>query len=377
MSYQLHCKPHGAPWVFLFLRQGSPWEPWSSWRPADTWPAWSSSPPPWVSWCRADCPPPRRLTKSNHKVDPPVSSPPTQLSALRPLVGSGLHHIVRVLGGEVLQHLPQPFPVRPARTFLENFGHIRRNGGAVCVSLSDVRHDCPCCPPVSCLTPLASWPQISRSEPPAWQYVVQVIWTHLDISFFLCISYWYLKDLSLHNNNTIQCMIYTRFNPQDFLLTQLLVCRPGSAMGDPIGDRKSDLLPSKQVEGSCWGKLTRKRRPRSCHWRPRDLRGGRDLSAAVTSPFRVKGKIFFYNLCRWSVKCCVVGSVMTGHQKHWKLILSLLVRLLPSNIGKLRLWRQIHSHWYCRQSRKSGYQSLEDDCDRRVMGVSTKVNVVN
>ena len=30
-----------------------------------------------------------------------------------------------------------------------------------------------------------------------------------------------------------------------------------------------------------------------------------------------------------------------------------------------------------RQSRKTGYQSLEDDCDRRVMGVSTKFEMVS
>ena len=30
-----------------------------------------------------------------------------------------------------------------------------------------------------------------------------------------------------------------------------------------------------------------------------------------------------------------------------------------------------------RQNRKTGYQSLEDDCDRRVMGVSTKFEMVS
>ena len=70
-----------------------------------------------------------------------MQSRPTQVSTLRPLVWPRLNYVVRVLGGEVLQHLPQPLPVRPAGSLLQDLRHVRRDGSAVCVSLSDVRHD--------------------------------------------------------------------------------------------------------------------------------------------------------------------------------------------------------------------------------------------
>ena len=41
---------------------------------------------------------------------------PTKVSPLSSLVGPGLHHVVRIFGGEILQHFPQTFPIGTSRT---------------------------------------------------------------------------------------------------------------------------------------------------------------------------------------------------------------------------------------------------------------------